>query len=236
MTLKLRPIVWRSRPCRTSTFGVRKGARPDDDVEVAIADHLGELGVILDRRRKVGVGQEHETPPRFEHAVPDRVALAAVLAVGDDAAAPTGERLRGQLGRAVLRAVVDDEDLRVDAAGVEVRRDLPERERRAAPPRCTRERRSRETGGVNVELIGARLPSGDGQRPRSRRSGRRRRAARPARRKGAGTVRHRPSGRTRAGRSPRRSCRCARARRGSSSASHDPACVAAAIASTRTVS
>ena len=127
--------------------GVRKRAGADDDVEIAIADHRGELRVLLDRRREIGVGHEHEASPRLEHAVADRVALAAVLAVSDHAAAPAGERLCGQLRGLVLRAVVDHEDLRVDAGGVEVRRDLPRATRRVAPPRCMRGRRSTETGG-----------------------------------------------------------------------------------------
>ena len=80
-------------------------ARAHDEV-VTLLEPVDERRELLERIRLVGVAHDDVLAPRLLEAGQIRAAVAAAK-LGDDAC-PV---LRGDLGRAVFRAVVDDEDL-----------------------------------------------------------------------------------------------------------------------------
>ncbi len=98
-------------------FDLRIGQRPaaDGQVEILVADGLGELGVLLDRRRQVGVGHQHPAALGGFHALADGVTLPVVHGeVHDSAGVGVVKELIGDQSGAIGRSVVDDQDLRSD--------------------------------------------------------------------------------------------------------------------------
>jgi hypothetical protein len=109
--------------------GLGQAAGTDRAVQVALATDRRQSGVLLDRRRQVGVGDQHPPPLRRQHPGSHRGALAAVLRQAQDAAATAGQGTFRDRGRLVRRPVVDDQDLERRGGRLEVRRDRRDRPR-----------------------------------------------------------------------------------------------------------
>src|SRR5437867_4128193 len=96
-------------------LGALDRPRTDRDRRLPPADRLGQLAVLIDRRRKVRVGEEHLVPTRLEHAVPDAVPLSPVPGVRQQAKLgclrEAGDETAHYVRRPVGRSVVDDQDL-----------------------------------------------------------------------------------------------------------------------------
>ncbi len=77
---------------------------------------LQQLGRFFDRRREVGVAEEHDTALGVKHAVANTVSLAAIAGIFDEAQHGI---LRGHgaydFRGVVARPVVDDDDFRIPA-------------------------------------------------------------------------------------------------------------------------
>src|SRR5580704_6325565 len=71
---------------------------------------------FFDRRGKIGIGKEHVSAARFLHPMTNAEAFSAIHAVGNDAEVWEGFLKRfGNLGCAVFRTVIDDENFRVQS-------------------------------------------------------------------------------------------------------------------------
>jgi len=68
-------------------------ARADDDVQVSITGDLGEPCVLFDRRGLVGIAHQHPATPGLGDSTADRVALAPIFDVLDDAPTLAAELL-----------------------------------------------------------------------------------------------------------------------------------------------
>jgi hypothetical protein len=90
-------------------------AGPEHEVAAAGEDRLQESGVVADPVLEVAVLDEHDLARRVAEALPDRVALAARLALQHEGDARVlGVGLHHVAG-AVVRVALDDHHLEIDA-------------------------------------------------------------------------------------------------------------------------
>src|SRR3989441_1299859 len=100
-------------------------ARADCDF---VATQRGEQLIgLLDRRGQVSIGEQHDPPAGFEHAVAHAVAFAAVAAVREQ---PQAGEFRAPLFHnsrtAVARAIVHDDHFRAGGAGTQILSNTPQ--------------------------------------------------------------------------------------------------------------
>src|SRR2546425_8698617 len=100
-------------------------ARADSDF---VATQRGEQLIgLLDRRGQVSIGEQHDPPAGFEHAVAHAVAFAAVAAVREQ---PQAGEFRAPLFHnsrtAVARAIVHDDHFRAGGAGTQILSNTPQ--------------------------------------------------------------------------------------------------------------
>ena len=89
-------------------------ARPVDDVGASLANQLDELRILLRRVFEVGVLNHDEVARRFGEAAAQRGALALIALLKDQPESVFGLECREEIPRAVLRAVVNDDQLDAD--------------------------------------------------------------------------------------------------------------------------
>ena len=95
--------------------------RAVDHVGLAVEDRPDQLGIFVRVVLEIGVLDDHHVAGGFADAAPHRRALALVMRLKEDPDAVLAVEFLEDFARAVLRSIVNDDELLFDGAKIDLR-------------------------------------------------------------------------------------------------------------------